>query len=549
MTQGFSVHIKNNKVDLKSFFPEYSYDCVVISTSEFDIVLEGLILNKKKLLKDGNEVDFRNFIIESYPRSGWKIIKELEGEFRGCIWDKRTQQVFVFTNPTSTQRVFYTRINDEFFADSDLVRLSRTLRAQGNSLQPDITSIYQLLAIGNLLEDRTPILNVNKVLDSELLEINCNTLNLKRIVYFDVNNISYYRQSQNNALDQIHEIFTEGIKMEYEKDLELGGSHLALLSGGLDSRMAMMYAVKNDFDIDCALCFSQKGYFDETISRQIASDYHISYEFVALDKGSFLKKIDELTRISEGTSLYTGGVHVSYALDQLQFDGFSIFHGGAIGDGILGGFNSEPGCKAPSQYKIIANPSFLPKIQADLDQIFKNYEREEIFLLKNLAYNRTVLGAQVLQQKAYLISPFMTKDFIQFSVSLPESWKYKHQFYLRWLLKHCREASKYSWERTLMKPNAQWKIPFGEKYLKGAYNAFYGKILRKPEKTSMYPYQYYYDSDFSIQRYYQQYFDENLDRLQDYPELQQEMTRLFSSDIFYYKCQAINILSIFKLYF
>ncbi|MFP3507692.1 hypothetical protein, partial [Burkholderia sp. SIMBA_062] len=90
---------------------------------------------------------------------------------------------------------------------------------------------------------------------------------------------------------------------------------------------------------------------------------------------------------------------------------------GQIGDGILGGFNSEPKSKAPSQYKIIVNKSFLPKIQENLDQVFKNYEREEIFLLKNLAYNRTVLGVQVMQDKAYLLSPFMTKEFIKFSIS------------------------------------------------------------------------------------------------------------------------------------
>ncbi|MFP3592312.1 asparagine synthase-related protein [Chryseobacterium sp. SIMBA_038] len=549
MTKGFSVIIKKNQVDTKSFFNENSFNSVLIESSEFDILLEGIILNKKQLLKEDSVSDFNDCIKKKYNKFGWKIIQQFEGEFRGCIWDKKQNKLYVFTNPTATQRVFYSKIKDTFFIDSDLVRLSQTIKNHGYTLKPDMTSIYQILAIGNLLEDRTPIENAYKMLDSQILEIDCESLNFKKIEYFDVNNIPYYNKSQDSALDQIHEIFTEGVKMEYEKDIELGGSHLALLSGGLDSRMAMMYAIKNNFDIDCALCFSQKDYFDEKISRKIASNYNINYEFVPLDKGSFLNKIDELTRISEGTSLYTGGVHVSYALDQLKFDGFSIFHGGQIGDGILGGFNSEPKSKAPSQYKIIVNKSFLPKIQENLDQVFKNYEREEIFLLKNLAYNRTVLGVQVMQDKAYLLSPFMTKEFIKFSISLPEQWKYKHKFYLQWLLKHCNEASKYTWERTLMKPDAQWKIPFGEKYLKGAYNAFYDKILKKPEKTSMYPYQYYYDSDISIQKNYNDYFEENLDRLQEYPELRDDVINLFSSKLFYHKCQAINILSIFKLYF
>lgn len=116
-------------------------------------------------------------------------------------------------------REFYAKINNEFFIDSDLVRLSQTIKNNGSSLQPDITSLYQLLAIGNLLEDRTPIQNIHKILDSEIVEINCDSLNFKKIEYFDVNNIPYYNQSQNQAIDQIHEIFTEGVKWNMRKIL------------------------------------------------------------------------------------------------------------------------------------------------------------------------------------------------------------------------------------------------------------------------------------------------------------------------------------------
>ncbi|AYN01039.1 hypothetical protein [Chryseobacterium sp. 3008163] len=131
-----------------------------------------------------------------------------------------------------------------------------------------------------------------------------------------------------------------------------------------------------------------------------------------------------------------------------------------------------------------------------------------------------------------MVSPYMTKDFMQLSVSLPEEWKFKHKLYQQWLLKHCKEASKYTWERTLMKPDAQWKIRFGEKYLKGARKAFYQKLLNKPTKTSMYPYQFYFDNDRSIQQYYSNYFTENIDRLENYIELQNDVKSLFSSSSF-----------------
>lgn len=549
MNQGFSILIKNSQTQIKSFFQEETYDSFYVETPEYYVVLEGLVLNKKALLKDSFTNDFTKFFINTYHKVGWRVLQELEGEFRGCIWDKKENKILVFTNPTSSQRVFYSKIDSVIFIDSDLVRMSETIKENNISISPDITSLYQILAIGNLLENRTPIENIYKVLDGHFLTIDCTTQSIIEREYFDIAQTEYFSNSKEVALDQIHEVFAAGVKMEYEKDLEYNTSHLALLSGGLDSRMAIMYSIKEGFEIGSTLCFSQSEYLDEKISRKIAADYDINYEFIPLDNGLFLKKIDELTRISEGCIHFIGGIHVSHAVDNLKYRDFSLFHGGQIGDGILGGFNSEPRRKSPSHYKIIVNSDFLPHIRSNIDSVLKKYDREEIFLLKNLAYNRTVLGSQVLRQKAYMVSPYMTKDFMQLSVSLPEEWKFKHKLYQQWLLKHCKEASKYTWERTLMKPDAQWKIRFGEKYLKGARKAFYQKLLNKPTKTSMYPYQFYFDNDRSIQQYYSNYFTENIDRLENYTELQNDVKSLFSSSSFFDKAYAINILSIFKLYF
>lgn len=547
-TKGFSILIYKNTVQITIFFKMNTYDSVYVETEDVLILIEGIVLNKTTLLTSNAE-SFEEYLIKNYLHLDWKIIQQLEGEFRGCIWDKRKGKLLIFTNPTSTQRVFYTKHKDNIFIDTDLVRLTNNLKQKLITLTPDITSLYQLLTIGNLLENRTPIQNIYKLRDSHYLDIDIYDNKLIEKEYFNLSNLEYYNGSKENAINNIHDIFTEAVKWEYDKDIELGTSHLSLLSGGLDSRMALLYAIKNNYKIGQALCFSHSGYLDEKISKAIAKDYNIGYESIPLNKGDYLKKIDELTIISEGTSLYTGGIHVKHAIENLAFKNFSIFHGGQIGDGILGGFNSEPKRKAPSQYKIIVNQKFLPKIENNLKEVMSNYEREEIFLLKNLAYNRTVLGAQVMQPKAYLLSPFMTKDYIKLAVSLPEEWKYKHKFYIKWLNTHCKEASNYKWERTLMKPNAYWKVLFGDKFLVKTYQFYHGKILKSPQKASMYPYQYYYESSMELQNYYQKYFDNNIEKLESYPELKSDVIELFSQKNFYQKCMAINILSIFKLYF
>ena len=546
--KGFTIKITQNKVDARSFMTK-DYDNSFVDNDTYGFLLEGVLLNREKLLKQYALKDFSTLIGELYRKRGELMTKELEGEIRGFIWDKMNSKVFVFTNPTNTQNVFYATFNDTIYVDTNLIRLNETLKESGIRTQPDMESLYQFLCFSNLPERKTPISGISKLLDGQYLEIDCLTNTYQEKEYFSLKGIPYFSGSKNAAIDQVHEVFRESVLMEYEKDTELGKNHLSLLSGGLESRVAMMYAIKNQEKPGNVLCFSQSGYPDHTISEKIAQDYQLHYEFIPLNGGKFLTKIDELTRISEGMVFYTGGIHVKYAVEKMQYENFALFHSGQIGDGVLGGFNSEPKRKKPTRFKMVVNPQFLPKVSASLDEILDDYETEELFLLRNIAYNRTLLGAHVFQEKRYQTSPFMSKDFLKTAISLPEEWKFNHRFYLEWIKKHCPESTKYKWERTLMKPDAQWKTTFGDKFMKRGFKALYEKILKTPQHSSMYPYQYYYDNDPEIQRVYQNYFDENIGRIDGYEELSKDVRTLFESKYFAEKSQAVNILAIFKLFF
>lgn len=548
MKKGFSIGVSQQNVDIKSFISG-DYDDFFLETERFDFLLEGVLLNKKKLLHEYALKDFETLILELFAQKKAGLIKELEGEIRGFIFDKTENKLFVFTNITSTQRVFYGKFENKIFIDSSLVRFNETLRNSGISTEPDLESIYQFLCFSNLPESKTPIRGISKVLDSNFLEIDCNSLNISEKEYFGLSLTPIFPRSKNDAIDKVHEVFTDAVLMEYRKDTELSKNHLSLLSGGLDSRVAMMYAIRNGETPENALCFSQSGYFDHTISEKIAEDFGIHYEFIPLDGGKFLCKIDELTEISEGMVFYTGGIHAKHAVENMKYENFGLFHSGQIGDGVLGGFNTEPRRKKPNSFKIVVNPKFLPKVQNSLDEIHKKYETEELFLLRNVAYNRTVLGAHVFQEKRYQTSPFMSRDFLKLAISLPEEWKFNHRFYIDWINRHCREATKYRWERTLMKPDAHWKTGFGDKVLKRGFKILNEKILKTPQHSSMYPYQFYFDNDLEIQKYYQKYFEENLYRVENYKELSSDVKELFKADDFYSKTQAVNVLAIFKLYF
>ena len=548
MKKGFSLKISKNNFEVKSFISE-DYDNLYLKTESFDFLFEGVLLNKKKLLNEFALKDFETLIRELFFHKKENIIKEFEGEFRGFVFDKVQQKLFAFTNATSTQRVFYGKFDNEIFIDTSLIRLNETLKNSGIKTVPRMEAVYQMLCFNGLLERTTIIQNVNKVLDGHFLQIDLAKLQAEEIQYFTSFEETYFNGSKEKAYKTIHEIFTEAVQMEYSKDNEFGKNQLSLLSGGLDSRVALMYALKNNQSPENVLCFSQSGYFDHTVSKKIAEDFKLHYEFIPLDGGKFLKKIDELTEISEGMVLYTGGIHVKQAVDNMQYENFAIFHSGQLGDALLGGYLSGPKKNLPSNYKMVGNPKFLNKVETVLNDTKKKYESEESFLIRNRGYNTVLLGAHVFQEKRYQTSPFMGKEFLKFAASLPENWKFNHRFYLEWINKYCEEATKYVWERTLLKPDANWKTNFGDQFMKRGFNFLNEKILKTPQNSSMYPYQYYFDNDVEIQKYYQDYFDENIFRVEAFDELEKELRELFQSENFYSKTQAINILAIFKLYF
>lgn len=546
--KGFNIHISEDKINSNLFF-ENDYDSFVFKNDDIEIVIEGVILNKKRLLQNSNYSDFSLYFLNLYQSKNINSIQNLEGEFRGFVWDKLKNKVFVFTNPTSTQRVFYTKQKGQIFIDSHLARICQNLKNNNIAVNPNIDNLYKLLTFGNMLENETPIENVFKILDGNYLVINIDYQLITENKYFDLSNIDYYKNSKSEALINLDQIFAENIALEYQKDNELNSKHFALLSGGLDSRMAMLYAEKSGEKLHEAFCFSQSGYLDETISREIAKDYKIPYTFQSLDGGSYLKYIDQITELSEGCGLFTGGIHIQYAFENLKNTDFKIVHSGSIGDGILGGFNTVPHRQKPGEFKIVVNQKFLPKVKSDFENVLNQYESEELFYLRNVAYNRTVLGAQVIQQFGCQTSPFMSKSILEFAISLPEKWKINQKFYLEWLNQYMPNASNYIWEKTGMKPNAQWKSTFGTKVKKRFSKLWNTKITNQKEKMSMYPYEFYYYNSMEIQDYYQFYFAENIWRLENYPELKQDVEFLFAQKDFYQKSQGINILAIFKLFF
>lgn len=537
--RGFQIII-NQQVEFESFFNRNEFDNYFLDDNDVIIAIEGVVLNSDQFPQD----EKRYHLL--YKQYGEKLSAQLEGEFVGFIYDRKKQYVYSFTNYTATRKLFYYHYNNNIIIDTSLSRLTNYLKSNRIGFSLDIITMYQLLTTGNTLEDYTPIKEVKKLCDAEQLNINLKNNQLKISSYNQV--LSDFKGKKEDAIQEINHLFTEAIHLEFGKDKTLNKDTFSFLSGGLDSRMTALVALKEGYSIDEAFCFSQKGYWDELIAKKIAEDYNIPFHFIPLNDGKYLNQIDEIFKISEGLGIYSGCLHTNYAYQFIDKNRFGLIHSGQLGDGILGGFNRSPFRRKPTKDKIVVHQRLFSRIEEHFNAITERYDREEIFLTRNVGYNRTVLGSYLAEEFSYQVSPFMYSKFIQFAQSLPEEWKYNQAIYIDWINAFHKDSTKYRWERTLLKPTSNLNTIIGEKIIKRAYNIGVNRILKLEDKGKMTAYSFYYDRDSELKKQMDSYFKTWIDLTPD-NSLKEDLISQYTLGDFIEKTAVLTVLSNVKHYF
>ncbi|MFA7686304.1 MAG: asparagine synthase-related protein [Moheibacter sp.] len=524
------------------------HDFIFYEDDEFQLFIKGIVLNEKDLM---NQYGVSNQIFKTiYEQRGIRFSDSLTGEFCGFVWDKKQQQILVFTNLIASQRVFYYQNQGNIVIGTNLFDLKKYLDESQLPYSEDLNSAYSMLVLSSLMDNNTLISEVKKLRSSEQILIDTNSGNLKIERLTPLENRSVFQGTKAAALSAMDELFSIAVRQEYEKDLDIGKKHFSLLSGGLDSRLGIFYAKKLGFKPEEALCFSHSGYWDEKIARKIAKDQELNLNVIHLDGGEYLKDIDEISRISQGLTQFTGGVHSNFALEQIDFSDLGVIHSGHLGDAVLGTYLSVPERTSPENAlrKIISNSTYQSKIDEYLKQLLKNYDSEEMCLLHNRGFNYIVIGNYVAEKFSWQLSPFMHNDFLRFVLTLPEEWKFNQKIYIEWINKYCKPSTAYKWERTLMRPDKKWKTAFGSDVLSRANNIFYNKFLGKPYKAQMTSYAYYYQYNASVQQYFEEYFSKHIDLLKN-QELKKDATEMFQRGGFKEKSMVLSLLGAYKQIF
>ncbi|MCB9202671.1 MAG: hypothetical protein H6604_06460 [Flavobacteriales bacterium] len=534
----FLLHIDFNIENNLYFSPNSKED------EDYHLFLDGIILNKKQLINSYSKKNIDE-VFKSQLSENFSFLDKVYGEFNGFFIDFRKKKVLIFINHQATRKVFYTYQKGVFICANSIHKITTKIEENQLKKTVDVNSLYSLLSVGNVLENNTIVNEIKRLHSCEYIEIDLYKKDISIRSYFDLSSINYdENKTLDTFTDEFNEVFKNAISQEYSYDVDKNKKSFSLLSGGLDSRVNIMMARKLGFTINQTMCFSQKDYFDHSISKKIASDFKIPYLFIPFDSIDFVKDIDKLSKENEFLSNFLGSSHFDYALSQVEkINSYTIIHSGQIGDGILGSFVSSKKVNLPNIERLFNSHQLKHKVKNYLENYSEKYEKEELFLLKNLAFNRTLSGSHISEShNTTLVSPFFHPEVMKLALSIPPKYKFNHRFYFYWINKHLPEATKYIWESTLLPPKNTFTKHFGEQILKRIHK-YSWLAINRTDKISMVPYEYYFKKNKSLQMHFNAYFENSIDKLDFNQEIKSDVLRLFNDGNFYEKTMILTVLS------
>ena len=535
--------IVSEKYDVRKFtLKKFENDNLFVDIDEYLLVLEGVILNKKDFLR--SERSWEETVISLYKQKGDNFFGEFRGSFSGALFDKTQNKWIIFTDHIGSKQLYYSKRGEELYLTSEITDLYALFKEHGLNYSLDEQGAYMLLSYGYMLNNYTLCNEIKKLKPGCYIKYENNNFSTHQ--YYTLPDKYDESIDEVEAIEQIDELFRNAIKLQFDKDKEYGHKHLVALSGGLDSRMTSWVAHEMGYKDQLNFTFSQGGYLDETIAKEIASDLKHEWIFKALDNGNFLTDIDEINKLSGGNTLFYGLAHGNSALKYINFNELGILHSGQLGDIIISSFEmSKSTTPKPNSYK------YIYKIETNNDL---NKLSCELTNITERGFNSINLGLLPAQKYTETHSPFYDVDFIDYCFKIPLNHRINHNLYKKWVLKKYPGAADYIWESTKSKITDKYLGVFGKEIpIKQLPN----KILRKlgfkknPTDTAfhMNPLGYWYKTNPDLKEFQDNYFNENIERLDEYKEIKKDCIELYQTGNGSEKNQVLTLLSALKLFF
>ncbi|MEM1573887.1 MAG: hypothetical protein QXY96_05340 [Candidatus Methanomethylicaceae archaeon] len=515
------------------------------------IAVNGVILNLKKLLVDNKANNLGELLIKFYSDNPYSFPSKLEGSFQGFIYIMKENKLIIFTDHKSSRPIFYfyDDDNDILIFSASFTKIVKLLKDIG--IQPELNeeSAYCLLTFGHMISDLTLVNKVKKLPPGTILTYHNGCIQLNK--YYEITN---YPQISSNEDEMKYEIFkklSKAVYLEYIKDLENNYEHLALLSGGLDSRVSLALAKKLGFKNITCITYSQSRYLDQKIASKICRDHGLKHLFFPLEYGDYLIKfVDEVINFNGGLASYIGVCNLFTWLKNLNLNKYGILHTGLLGGEIFGEYCTtwKRGYDSLRYFiygkiskEILLQNSNLQRL---LDRELSKYGNMDLFKFYNIGVNAQLVNLHVINQFIDTMSPFINTHVLDYVMKIPKKKKLNKNIYVKMFNQYFQDFAWYTWEAYKVPP----KISMNRfKAYNSALRLINNKLSILMPYYSMNPFDYYYRKNLFLKKGYYNIFNNNINLLKNHSRLMDDCKILFSEGNFFEKAAVITLLKAIEI--
>ena len=381
------------------------YDDNELNNADIIIAYNGEVYNylelKEKYNLNTETGTDTEVILKLYNKLGSDCVKEFNGMWAFCIFDKRKNLIFCSRDRLG-QKPFYYYFNEytkEFIFSSELKGITSVKEInKKENINKDAVNLY--FALGFIPSPYSIYNNVFKLEARQNLIFDLNSKEIKKNYYWELPNYNPI-YDKNKLIEEGKKLLYDAVKLRMRSDVPVG----AFLSGGLDSSSVVGIMSKyTDLKNLHTFSIGFEGKYDETPYINIVKDYfktnHHHYYFKEKD---FEELIDKYSKIyDEPFGDYSG--FPTYKVSNIAKQFVSVSLSGDGGDEIFGGYRF---------HLISKRIGYLKKIPVSVRKIFLNMLSNNL-LKKNPALYliKEAVKLSLIENNKKFYSELFDGDFI-----------------------------------------------------------------------------------------------------------------------------------------
>jgi asparagine synthase (glutamine-hydrolysing) len=373
---------------------------IVSHNGRFVIVYNGEVYNYREIaaeLKQIHQCEFKTssdteVILEAFAFYGVDFVEKLNGMFAIAIYDKQTNELFLFRDRVGIKPLYYAALDNNIYFGSELKVISKVANEK---LSINYSAIEYFLHVGFIPTPLSIYNNVFKLESGHYLKIN--TQGIEKHKYWSAFDVVAEKTITNEkeALVKFSDLLSSSVQYQLKSDVPFG----VFLSGGIDSSLitaqasAISSVPVNTFSIGFKENKFNESIYAEKVAKHLKTNHH---EFIVTQHDA-IELIDDLINVYDEPFADSSAIP-TMLVSKLAKKHVTVCLSGEGGDELFLGYGSYQWAKR------LNNPlikTFKKPIAYLLENSKTRFQRHASYF-KNV--NQQLQYSHILSQEQYFFS-------------------------------------------------------------------------------------------------------------------------------------------------